>query len=75
MMSFAGSEASRLAAAGSFAARNVDLRRLQQSEPPEYMKLREIEAYLDFNSYRSGLLLQQRLLAAVDARRARQHAG
>jgi hypothetical protein len=44
-------------------------------EPPEYMKARESEAYPDFNGYRSGRLLQQRLLAALEARRARQRAG
>jgi hypothetical protein len=40
-------------------------------EPPEYMKARESEAYPDFNGYRSWRLLQQRLLAALEARRRR----
>jgi hypothetical protein len=44
-------------------------------EPPDYMKARESEIYLDFNGYRSGRLLRQRLLEAVEARRARQRAG
>jgi hypothetical protein len=44
-------------------------------EPPEYMKARESEAYPDLNGYRSGRLLQQRLLEAIEARRAQRRAG